>query len=63
MAENWQCGGYRQFVNAPAHRALGDSQHLRCFLFITTAFFERFADELVFRVGERCANGDGEDTR
>jgi hypothetical protein len=30
---NWQCGWLlAQFVNAPAHRALGDSQHLRCFL-------------------------------
>jgi hypothetical protein len=47
----------------PIQGALGDSEHLRRFLFVATAFFERFTNEMVFSGGERCTNGDAESTR
>src|ERR1035438_575420 len=49
--------------NVPIQGALRDSEDLRCFLFVATAFLERFADKLLFSGGERCANRDGESGR
>src|ERR1035438_7678813 len=49
--------------NVAIQGALRDSEDLRCLLFVATAFFERFADELPFSAGERCADGDGQSGR